>query len=397
MRFTLNYPSRVRLDFLIGGALLLLFLQLVSGTLQVYAELIFLFIVLSGITVNLLGGLNSISGFCVAAMSLKIVVISQIAKVFLWQPADQRLETPLETAAVLLAGMAGMCLAAALTAPVRFRKHILSTAVDSESLRALSIVLTLIGLVVTFGITVLGGGGDGVLQVGGVVGVLRQFSFCLSFAIGVGTAYTIVGSNGKRLFSIFNAVPFFISFIFGVLYASKEGMFGPFLYLALAACAFNFAIRGIHLACLLAFVLTATFIFYPFAQLARSEVRGYGFKDTIGESGRFIGEHFGSLSGFQDMLAAEANSPPEQDFYNYYRKPLGLFERLSLIKMVDLLTSSTLQEGTSGWETVIHGFKMMVPRAIYPQKPVWNTGQLLAHKAGMLAEDDESTQVSFGF
>jgi hypothetical protein len=40
---------------------------------------------------------------------------------------------------------------------------------------------------------------------------------------------------------------------------------------------------------------------------------------------------------------------------------------------------------------------MMVPLAIYPQKPVWNTGQLLAHKAGMLAEDDESTQVSFGF
>src|SRR5260370_36513530 len=71
MRLTLNYPSRIRLDLLIGGAVLLLFLQLASGTQQVYAELVFLFIVLSGVTVNLLGGLSTLGGFCVAAMSLK--------------------------------------------------------------------------------------------------------------------------------------------------------------------------------------------------------------------------------------------------------------------------------------------------------------------------------------
>jgi hypothetical protein len=199
------------------------------------------------------------------------------------------------------------------------------------------------------------------------------------------------------LFSVFNAVPFFVSFVFGVLYASKEGMFAPFLYLALAACAFKFTIRGVHLILFLGVALVATFIFYPFGQLARNEVRGFGFKDTIKESGRFMAGHFGSLDGFQEMLSAEANAPPEQDYYNYYRKPLGLLERMSLIKMADLLTAATLREGTSGWETVTHGFKMMVPRAIYPQKPVWNTGEILAQKVGMLAEDDESTQVSFGF
>jgi hypothetical protein len=165
----------------------------------------------------------------------------------------------------------------------------------------------------------------------------------------------------------------------------------------LAACAFKFTIRGAHLIMFLAVVMVAAFIFYPFGQLARNEVRGFGFKDTIKESGRFMAEHFGSLDGFQEMLSAEANAPPEQDYYNYYRKPLGLLERLSLIKMADLLTAVTLREGTSGWETVTHGFKMMVPRAIYPQKPVWNTGEVLAQKVGMLAEDDESTQVSFGF
>jgi hypothetical protein len=138
-------------------------------------------------------------------------------------------------------------------------------------------------------------------------------------------------------------------------------------------------------------------VLYPIGQQARNEVRGYGLVDTVKESARFIGEHFGSYRGFQEMLSAEGSAPPEQDAFNYYAKPIGLVERLSLIKMVDLLITATLEQGTLGWETVTHGFKMMVPRAIYPNKPVWNTGQLLAHKVGMLAEDDESTQVSFGF
>ena len=394
---TLNYPSRIRLDLLIGGALVLLLSQLASGTEQVFAELVFVFVVLSGITVNLLGGLNTLGGLCVAAMSLKMVIISQIAKVILWQPAHERLETPLETITVLLVGMTGICLAAALTAPVKFRRNLLTTQVDAEALQALSIVLTVVGVAVMFGCVLLGGGEEGGLRVGGVVGVLRQFSFCLGFSIGVGTAYTIVASNGKRLFSIFNAVPFFVSFIFGVLYASKEGMFAPFLYLALAACAFKFTVRGVHLVLFLGVALVATFIFYPFAQLARNEVRGYGFKDTIKESGRFMTEHFSSWDGFQEMLSPDANGSPEQDYYNYYRKPVGLLERMSLIKMADLLTATTLRQGASGWETVTHGFKMMVPRLIYPQKPIWNTGEILAQRVGMLAEDDESTQVSFGF
>src|SRR5262245_9978532 len=105
MKLTLALPARIRLDYVVGGALALLVFQLVSGTLQLYAELIFLFIVLSGVTVNLLGGFKSLSGVVVAFLSLKFVIISQIVKVFLWEPGDSRLEVPLETASILLLGM----------------------------------------------------------------------------------------------------------------------------------------------------------------------------------------------------------------------------------------------------------------------------------------------------
>jgi hypothetical protein len=222
-------------------------------------------------------------------------------------------------------------------------------------------------------------------------------SFCLGFAIGVGTAYTIVASEGRRCFSMFNAIPFVISFIFGVMYASKQGMFEPFFYVALTAVAFRYRIRGMHMALFVVLLFLAAFVFYPFGQSARNSVRGYGFKDTIIEAAHFIREHFSSVGAYKELLSTEANASPEQDAYNYFDKPVGLLERLSLIKMADLLVTATLKDGTSGWETVVHGFKMIPPRFIYPEKPVWNTGQVLAHKVGMLAEDDESTQVSFGF
>lgn len=397
MTFALSYPARLRLDLLIAGASALFLLQVASGTSQFFAELIFLFIVLSGVTVNALGGLNTLTGLCVAALSLKVVVISQITKVFLWEPADARLDVPIETAGVLVVGMVALCFAALLTSLIRFRKPLLVTEINRDSLRDLSIILTAIGFVVTLGTILLGGGEEGGLRVGGIVGILRQFGFCLGFSIGVGTVYTIVASNGGRCFSLFNGIPFCVSFLYGVLYASKQGMLEPFLYVALAAAAFRYAIRPMHILLAISFLVFAAMILFPFGQSARNAVRGYGLADTIKESGLFMKEHFGSVEGFQQMLAADVDAPPEQDFFNYYEKPLGMLERMSLIKMVDLLTAASIEQGDSGWDNVTHGFKMMVPRFLYPAKPVWNTGQVLAHKVGMLADDDESTQVSFGF
>src|SRR5262245_29970122 len=108
MLTTTKLPEAIPIHKTLLVAFALLFLQLLTGTSIEFVLLIFVFVVLSGIAVNALGGLRYLNGFCVAMLALKVVIISQIAKVFYWQAADSNLEMPHVTAAVLVVGMIGV-------------------------------------------------------------------------------------------------------------------------------------------------------------------------------------------------------------------------------------------------------------------------------------------------
>src|SRR5262245_28883678 len=70
-RFTVPLPGNVPLRWVIAAAAVLLLGQLWTGTSPVYAQLVFLFVVLSGVALNLAGGPCRLGGFCIAMMSLK--------------------------------------------------------------------------------------------------------------------------------------------------------------------------------------------------------------------------------------------------------------------------------------------------------------------------------------
>src|SRR5579859_7251488 len=112
MNVSISLPRSIRIDYALIGAFLLFALLISSGTSVAFGFLIFLFVILSVLTINLLGGLATLSGICVAALALRIVLIPQVAKVAFWQPADSFLEVPVVTAGVLTLGMAGFLLAA---------------------------------------------------------------------------------------------------------------------------------------------------------------------------------------------------------------------------------------------------------------------------------------------
>ena len=95
--------------------------------------------------------------------------------------------------------------------------------------------------------------------------------------------------------------------------------------------------------------------------------------------------------------AAAADDFGAEEGLTYFHGAGGFIERFSMIKAMDILVTETLRDGASGWETIAHGFRMLVPRFLNPSKPAINTGNFLGHKAKMLGDNDEGTQVSFGF
>lgn len=396
LQFALPIPSRLPIGWVIACAFCLLGAQLLTGTSLVFAELVFLFTVLSGVAVNLAGGLSRIGGFCIGMMSLKLVIVSQIAKSVLGEAGDSRLSMPQTTMGVLLLGLVSMTAAVLLLRAVRVGKPLFQVDTSLESLRAGACITFALGAVSHLGVMVTGTD-EGALQVGGIPGLLRQLSFCLSISVVFTTAYVIRASGGNRLMTWFNGIPTGLFFILGILSASKQGMFEPVLLVLLTAIAFQFRFSLTHLIAAAVMLVFAVGVLFPFAQVARSFTRGYGLVETVSLTSEFAAKHFTSVEGFRQLHEQYDDAADLADLTQYYEVKIGLLERVSLIKMVDLLVAATAVEGESKWETISHGFKMVMPRFIYPDKPAVNTGTYLGKKAGVISDDDWGTQISFGF
>ncbi len=281
MKVTLSFPGPFRLDIALGLAFLLFALQLATGTSLEFAELTFVAVVATVIAVNLLGGLRTLAGWCVALVSLQVFVVAEIAKVYYGEAGQARLEQPLVTMGVIAVSTVSLALGAALCFGFRPRHVLFKPVFDLDLLRAMTVISFLIGLGAGLGGHLSGDNADGSIQLGGVAGLLRRFSSCTPLAIVSGTAYSILQSGGARLFSRYNLVPLLVLGAQGVFYSSKQGMFEPALFLVLTAVTFCFSWRPIHIATGVVACVFGMFVLFPYGQVARNYTRGVTLADTL--------------------------------------------------------------------------------------------------------------------
>jgi hypothetical protein len=396
LKLVLSFPGPLRVDVSMALATLLLVLQLAARTSLEFAELTFLGIIFSVLAVNLLGGLRSVAGCCVAVVALKMFVIAEIAKVFYGEPGQSHLQEPMVTMAVIALSMAGLCLAALVCHSFRPRHILFEPLVEPGALRLLAIL----GFVVGTGSFLLaqfyGVSDEGAVQLGGLGGLLRRVSACAPVAIVAGTAYSIIRSQGKRLFCLYNALPFFSQVAIGILFTSKQGIFDPIFYLVATGMAFKYAWRRSHLAFSIIVVLLSIFVLFPFAQVARNYTRGVNISDTFNKTISFFDENLRNPHYFVDQYQEYNEGIGEDDTGRYFETPSGLLERMSLIKPADSLIAATLKRGTSGWESITPGIVDLIPRILLPRRLV-NVPNTLGYKAGFVDEDNYGTCISFGF
>jgi hypothetical protein len=77
--------------------------------------------------------------------------------------------------------------------------------------------------------------------------------------------------------------------------------------------------------------------------------------------------------------------------------PLSPFGRLAMVSEADRLIAATeRQQAFTGWETIAWGFKLLTPSFLYPNKPIFEAGNYLAHIVGDVGSSDTTTQASYG-
>jgi hypothetical protein len=391
-------PAQIGYPRLLGFACTLFALQVLSGTDPVFAILIFLFTVIAGVAFNVAGGLTTTAGVGLTMLALKIVLISQVAKVVFWQPADSYLELPLTTAAVLVVGIASLLLGLILAGDVRRYRGVLPTFDDPRSLLIAAVVSGLIGGLCNLYVFVSGvDSGVGEIKTGGGLGIARQLMLCTPLSVIFATAHTIVRSGRTRSISPLVVAMLVAALAIALTAGTKQGVFEPILYYVLACIAWRFPLRRTHFMVLVGSLAFALFVAWPVMQTFKFVAPTASFGERV-ELARNALENMSSVSdfkeakeGIEDVIASDRYLR-----FSYYGRYIGWLDRFSLIEQDDELILATHQQGETGWETIIHAFRSLVPSFIDPDKPKYNTAGFLGKRIDAVGDDDENTQIAFG-
>jgi hypothetical protein len=135
-------------------------------------------------------------------------------------------------------------------------------------------------------------------------------------------------------------------------------------------------------------------IIYPYSQYVRNVG---GREGSLHERVLVMKDVFWKVvtdDEFRQIILAKRSDEGPSYLDNEALKP---FSRFAMVGEADALISATeRQKSFTGWQTLTWGFKLALPSFLYPDKPVWGTGNYLAQITGGVGSRDTTTQVSYG-
>jgi len=395
---TVKVKRNYRPAYWLSAALLLLILQLATGTEPIYASLVFVFAVLTYMAIKSVGGLYTLMGCAIFYLSLQQVLISQAAKVYFRQPGDSLLIRPIETILVYNIAMAGMIAAGFVFTKLGFpkRKPLFHNECDAQRLMWLSIITIICATVQTVydGLATINENGSG--NIGGLRSMIHAFVFLTPLSISTTTAYTIIASQGRRSLGWFNGIAMFIPFVFGIISSVRAGMAAVVLIFYITCLAFGFRFRAVHFIVLLCGIYIAQFILFPYAVYARAFTRSGHFEKNVNKAIDLLEDVVLNPGKYKELETR--NYDRKQTKFFYYGHPYPTLDRMSMIILTDKFVDVTDMQGNTGMDTISPAFVFAVPRIFYPEKPFFSATTLLAHRIpDMVGKDDRTTGVSNSF
>jgi hypothetical protein len=380
----LPFPERISIVPVVYFAVLLCAAQLVQGTNATFALCCFFYVLAAAIGFNVAGGFTRTSGAFIFFNSLLGVIVGLCLKVYLGEPGDSNLQSPLLTIQVLLVGMCMMVVAVYLSKKVSTKRALMGKMVTDSNLQTATVGCLVAGMFLNFAGFILPYG-EG--TIGSAINQLNRF-FPLAMILGV--INSIRRSGGTRSTNLPVILAGSTMFINGLFGFSKEGMFAPFACWTLAAASQRYNVNRFQMIGGICAVFFAFQYLVPYAQYGRN-FRGDDFQSSVSNSMMLLSD-LGSVR--QQYLSSSADSY-EDRVLGYYNKSQGFFDRLQMVSIDDALINRTAQFGTFGIYPVVVAFENIVPHFIWKDKPFLLTGNIYAHEVGLLSEEDESTGVSF--
>ncbi len=383
----LPFPERIPLPIAIVGATLLTGMQQLQRTPILFSFYTFLFILIATITFNLAGGFTRASGSYIFFYSLLGLILGLVYKAYLGEPADSNLRSPILTIQVFTGGITGMLIAVILSRRITRKQPFLGNLLKEKDMRNAAIGCFAFGMFLNLMNAVVPH------QNGTILSAITQLNRFLQMSVVLSTLYTIKKSGGKSAIGVLVLLSIGVSSIFGLLIFSKEGMFSPYLAWFVAACSLRLTIRPSQIVFGGAVVYLMMHFMVPYSQYGRSQVPEVA---TLEERAAVSLRLLSDLGDVREQYMLTSDDTQETRAMQYFNQPQGFFDRLTMIGPDDAMIDYARQNGFSGIAVIGADFVNWIPHILWPNKPLYSTGNSYAHKiGGVVTDEDTTTGISF--
>ncbi len=368
--------------------------EVLAGTSVYFVAMMASTMLCIGITYNILGGLGTIGGIAFSVFALVTFVISQFAKVILFESASKNLEAPQLTIAVYLWFYFSVMVGTFVFGRVRLKLPKALEPSTDRQINLMYIFSLVIGTLATLTFQageLLPGAGDPDANRAFALG----FQGLLLFSVVLAVQSHLRKTNGEHSVGIKVLIPWIIMIIFGFVSTERAGTIRPVFAYVLTCHLSGFEFKRKHYIWAVAGIVAFVTIISPYFIYERQLGLGLGGESFLEKSQ----EVFHLLTTPTDWTTIAAATKGAEGVAegrtNYFSRPgTYVLSRLSLIR-VDSNMISTCSGGYHyGFQGVKIDVLMMIPHFLYKDKPTSNSAGIIGHVTGIASDEIENNYSS---
>jgi hypothetical protein len=365
--------------------------ELALGASLYYTAMMAIAMLSIGITYNLLDGVATFGGMLFTIFALCTLVISQFAKVLLFESPEKHLEAPLLTISVYAVFFLSAMVGVLLFGKVRLRLPKPIESLTGSQGTLLYTIAVVVGLTGTILFEFYNGAysSQGEFTRGRTAGL--AFAPLLLFALVIAVDTRIKETDGQHSFSLTVLIPLLAMILFGFFDTSRGSMLKPVVVYFIACHLRGYRFKWRHY---MTFGLGIVAFFYfigPLALYTRSFISNQPLKQRIYWAVHILATHHDptELRNASDQATTEGSGLEQ-----YYDRPgTNQLSRLSLIRADSDLISACSNGYHYGFEAIKIGIVQNIPSFLYKNKPRDSTAaDFLGRISGVSGDSEGITQ-----
>lgn len=343
--------------------------ELASGTSLYFAAMMAIAMLSIGIAYNLLGGLATFGGMMFTSFALRTIVISQFAKVLLFEAADKNLEVPQLTISIFAVFYLSALVGIFLFGNMRFRLPKPMEPTSSAHSRGVYLVSLVVGLTATTAFEISTQAYGGGTQYGGERSVGLAFAPLLLFSLVIAVDAHIRNTNGRHSFDLAAFIPWAAATLFGFIDTVRGTMLMPTIAYFAICYLRGYRFKKRHFATLGVVFLAFNYFIGPLELFTRNYSFGQPFNQRVYLAFHILATHHNPVE-LRNAAQQAAESGEGAVREQYYSRP-GTYQlsRFSLIRADSTLISACSNGFHYGFTAINITLLQNIPAFLYKNKP----------------------------